>query len=336
MTGLKESFLAKHFSHVYVEKDVLFHPVTVKILESLCNFQMVTIDNYKEVFCRSSQNYFFQEKSKKLILARKPDQFLYPGPSICHSFGYENFFYTSNVLNCIYSCEYCFLKGMYSSANIVVFVNIEDYFKEIDKILEKQPLYLSVSYETDLLALEGIFPFCSMWIEYAAKRQNLVIEIRTKSANIKALEKIKPQDNVILAWTLLPKEVIEKFEHGTPSFSSRLSAIQSAIQNNWKVRLCFDPILYIENWKEIYENFFIQVFKGINPAKILDVSVGVFRIPKDYLKRMKKVFANEITAFFYEEAENACTYPKQLKEEMMDAVLSTLQKFIPSSKIFVI
>lgn len=336
MTSSEKSFLAKHFSHVYVEKAVLSHPVTIKILENLRSSQIVKIDNYKEVFCRAGQNYSLQEKSRKLILAKKCGEFLYPGPSICHNFGYDNFFYTSNILNCIYSCEYCFLKGMYSSANIVVFVNIEDYFKEIDAILKKRPLYLSVSYETDLLALEKIVPFSSLWIEYAASKQNLTIEIRTKSANFKALEKLKPQDNVILAWTLSPQEIIEKFEHGTPSLSSRLSAIKKAIENNWKVRLCFDPILYIEDWKVVYERFLNQVFGELNPDRIVDISVGAFRIPKDYLKRMKKVFANEITAFPYEELEKTYTYPKELKEEMVNIILSKLREFVSSSKIFVI
>jgi len=336
LTSSKKSFLAKHFSHVYIEKAVLSHPVTIKILEKLQRSKIVKIDNYKEVFCRSGQNYFLQEKSKKLILAKKSGEFLYPGPQICHKFGYDNFFYTSNILNCIYSCEYCFLKGMYSSANIVIFVNIEDYFKEIDAVLKNKPLYLSVSYETDLLALENIVPFSSAWIEYATSKQNLTIEIRTKSTNFQTIENLKPKDNVILAWTLSPEEIIEKFENGTPSLYSRISAIKKATEKGWNVRLCFDPILYIPDWKSIYEKFLRQVFEELNPDKIVDISVGLFRIPKDYLKSMKKVFANEITSFPYEESQNICTYPKKLKEEMINTILLILGNFIFSSKIFVI
>ncbi|WAM33700.1 radical SAM protein [Caldicellulosiruptor morganii] len=321
---------------MYIEKEVFSHPITEQILEKLANPQIVRIDNYREVFNRSNQSFFLQEKSKKLILAKKYGEFLYPGPSVCHSFGYENFYYTSNILNCIYSCEYCFLKGMYRSANIVVFVNIEDYFNEIDRILENKFLYISVSYESDLLALEGIVPFSSAWIEYAKEKQNLMIEIRTKSANFKALEKLPPQQNVILAWTLSPQEIIEKYEHTTPSLFARLSAIKKAIENGWKVRLCFDPVLYIEDWKTIYENFINTVFEELNPEKILDISVGVFRISKDYLKSMKRAFSNEITAFLYEEAEHVCTYPKWLKEDMMAALISRLEHFLPSYKIFVV
>ena len=37
------------------------------------------------------------------------------------------------MLNCVYDCSYCFLQGMFNSANYLVFVNYEDYFKEIEK-----------------------------------------------------------------------------------------------------------------------------------------------------------------------------------------------------------
>ncbi len=153
----------------------------------------------------------------------------------------------------------------------------------------------------------------------------MTIEIRTKSTNFQALENLKPQDNVILAWTLSPQEIIEKFEHGTPSLSSRLYAIKKATENGWKVRLCFDPILYIEDWKSIYEKFLKQVFGEINPDKILDISLGLFRIPKDYLKRMKKSICKAKLLLFLEESQNIYTYPKELKEEMTNTILLKLK-----------
>jgi len=38
-------------------------------------------------------------------------------------------------LNCVYDCEYCYLQGMYPSANIVVFVNFEDFTNAADEKL---------------------------------------------------------------------------------------------------------------------------------------------------------------------------------------------------------
>ena len=38
-------------------------------------------------------------------------------------------------MNCVFDCEYCYLQGMYPSGHIVVFVNLEDTFAELDRIL---------------------------------------------------------------------------------------------------------------------------------------------------------------------------------------------------------
>jgi len=332
----KNFSILRPFSHIYIEKEVLSHPITELILKKFPRSILIEIETYKEIFSRSKQNYKLQEMSRKLILAKKRGEFIYPGPPLCPNFGHHYFYYTTLILNCIFSCDYCFLKGMYSSAHIVVFVNIEDYFKEIDILLKKHPIYLSLSYNTDLMALEKIVPFFSMFMEYIDLKMDLIIEVRTKSAEYKILEKLKPKENVILSWTLLPKEIIKKFEPKTPNLELRLHAIKKALEYGWKVRLNFDPLIFIENWKEIYLRFIGEIFKEIEPHKIYDISIGVFRIPKDYFKRMKKIFTNEITLFPYEEDKKSLTYPYELRKEMIDFFLQNISTNIPNEKIFII
>ena len=59
----------------------------------------------------------------KLILAIKKPPFIYKGTDILQDGGFKNFYYNTPFLNCLYNCDYCFLQGMYPSANMVVFVN---------------------------------------------------------------------------------------------------------------------------------------------------------------------------------------------------------------------
>ena len=102
----------------------------------------------------------------------KDEPFLYKGPDICENFGNRHFYYASTILNCIYDCHYCYLQGMYQSANIVIFVNIEDFFEAVDRELSfLGSMYLCTSYDTDLLALEGILPYSRKWIEFAGRRK---------------------------------------------------------------------------------------------------------------------------------------------------------------------
>jgi len=214
--------------------------------------QRIVIRHYKDVFCRSRQNYTLQKKSPALILANDQGSLLYKGAPVCQDFGNRNFYYASSVMNCVYDCEYCYLQGMYPSANIVVFVNLEDIFHEVDKLLATHPVYLCISYDTDLLALEGILGYVGEWFSYAETRPGLELELRTKSCNWPALDLLEPTANVILAWTLSPDSFRKNYEHLTPSFEQRLDCIGKALKKGYRIRLCFDPLIYQKDWEALF------------------------------------------------------------------------------------
>lgn len=128
----------KMFSHVYVEKGVAEHPRTKQILEKLNNTTVIEIDHYKDVFCRKKQSISAQSNAKALILAENISGCIYEGAPVCQSFGNENFYYCSCMMNCIFDCEYCYLKGMYPSGNLVVFVNLEDILRSLKHFWRKK------------------------------------------------------------------------------------------------------------------------------------------------------------------------------------------------------
>ena len=114
---VRETGQSTMFSHIYVEAAVRNHPRTQRILQQFLKAQVISITHYKDVFCRKGQQVHLQHGSKALIIARKDGQLLYEGAEVCQSFGNEYFYYTSCMMNCIYDCEYCYLKGMYPSGN---------------------------------------------------------------------------------------------------------------------------------------------------------------------------------------------------------------------------
>ena len=89
--------------------------------------------------------------------------------------------------------------------------------------------------------------------------KNLNIEVRTKSSNFKIIETIDSNENIILSWTISPEIICKSYEHSAPPLSKRIKAIKSAIDNGWKVRLCIDPVMNIENWEDIYTRFFFHI-----------------------------------------------------------------------------
>lgn len=331
-----KNLLNPSFSHIYIEKKALNHPNTKKIVERFPQAEIIEINHYKDVFSRSHQSYCLQKKSPQLILAEKRDNLIYEGAEVCESFGNNHFYYTSTMMNCIYDCEYCYLQGMYTSANIVIFINIEAIFSEVEKLLQKHSVYLCVSYDTDILAFENIIGYGRKWIEFAKEHENLKIELRTKSSNFKSIEDLKSQENIILAWTLSPDRVIKDYENRTPSLMERISSIKEAIDKGWKVRLCFDPMLYIKEWKLEYKELVDNVFAELPAEKIHDISIGVFRVSKDYLKRMRKQREDScILNYPFETVNGVCSYCDKLSEDMTAYVCELVKKYIPEDKIYI-
>ncbi len=319
----------KIFSHIYIEQEAINYPDTELILSKFKNAQIIEINNYKEIFNTPRQNWRIQKKSQKLILAVKKAGFLYKGTSVAQNFKYENFYYNSLILNCLYDCDYCYLQGLYPSANAVIFVNNQLFQDTVEEKLKTEiPLYLCISYDTDLLAFEGTIPFCSRWIEFARKQKDLIIEIRTKSANFNTIQNIKPTDNVILAWTISPSSITQEYEKLTPSLDARIKSINAALKKGWKVRLCFDPILSVKNWESVYSEFLDRVKRDINLNLVSDISLGTFRIAKDQLKRIKKErIDSSILYDNFIENNGIYQYTTEQKEKMENFVISKLHSF---------
>ena len=332
----KKIFLNNRFSHIYVEKKILDNKNTLEILSKFKDAKIIEIDNYKEVFSSNNQDFHLQKLGQNLILASNKPNMIYEGAVVCEDFENDNFYYTSSIINCIYDCEYCYLQGVYSSGNIVIFVDIEKVFEEVEELYNKlKSLYLCVSYDTDLLAIENICSFSEKWYHFIKDKKDLKIELRTKSANIDKFLNLNILDNFIIAFTLSPEDIAFKNEKYTASFKNRVKAIKELQNKGWKVRICIDPLIYTDDFEKNYSDMIEYLFSEIDKNKVIDVSIGVFRISKEYLKKMRNQNQNsEILYYPFECIDGVYTYSDKLKSHMIDFIKEQFLKYINIEKIY--
>ena len=331
------------FSHIYIEEALLGGEEAEAILWKFPKVKCIPIRHYKDLFNRRKQNRALQEKSRKLILAKKEGQRIYPGAPVCQSFSESAFYYASLLMNCPFHCEYCYLQGMYPSANLVLFLNMEEYFSDCQRLIkEKGSLYLCISYDTDLLALEELYPFVECFARFLEKEPNLRIEVRTKAGGESLFQKIlkmqlseEAKKRLIFAFTLSPEKIVSEAEHGTAGLKGRLKAVKMAMEEGFTLRLCFDPMLYHADWERLYSELLEMVFQEIPMEKLYDVSVGSFRISESYLKSMtKSCGASPYTTFPYENTDGYYHYPKELLLKMEGFLEQKLLEKLPKEKIF--
>ena len=331
------------FSHIYIEEALLGGEEAEAILWKFPKAKCIPIRHYKDLFNRRKQNRALQEKSRKLILAKKEGQRIYPGAPVCQSFSESAFYYASLLMNCPFHCEYCYLQGMYPSANLVLFLNLEDYFSDCQRLIkEKGSLYLCISYDTDLLALEELYPFVERFARFLEEEPDLRIEVRTKAGGESLFRRLlkmhlseDAKKRLIFAFTLSPEKIVSEAEHGTAGLKGRLKAIKMAMEEGFTLRLCFDPMLYHADWESLYTELLETVFREIPMEKLYDVSVGSFRISESYLKAMtKSCGASPYTSFPYENTDGYYHYPKELLLKMEGFLEQRLLEKLPKEKIF--
>ena len=142
---------------IYFEDEIKSHPRTQKIFSKFQNIRKININRYGEIFNRRNQNFKIQKENPALIIAKKHSNFVLKAPEN-FGIGSNDNFYFSHMYNCIYDCKYCFLQGMYSSSNFVLFVNFEDFNKNIKEI----PLFIIVGIIYGTLMI--LFPAASTWL----------------------------------------------------------------------------------------------------------------------------------------------------------------------------
>ena len=333
----KKISLNNRFSHIYVEKKILDNKNTLEILSKFKDAKIIEIDNYKEVFSSNNQDFHLQKLGQNLILASNKPNMIYEGAVVCEDFENDNFYYTSSIINCVYDCEYCYLQGVYSSGNIVIFVDIEKVFEEVEELYNKlKSLYLCVSYDTDLLAIENICSFSEKWYHFIKDKKDLKIELRTKSGNIDKFLNLDVLDNFIIAFTLSPEDIALKNEKYTASFKNRVKAIKELQSKGWKVRICIDPLIYTDNFEKNYSEMIEYLFSEIDKNKVIDVSIGVFRTSKEYLKKMRNQNKkSEILYYPFECVNGVYTYSDKLKSYMIDFIKEKFLKYINIDKIYI-
>ena len=331
-----------NFSHIYVEHDIFSDPISQAILTKYPHAQIITIDDYKQFFNRKNQNFILQRKSRKLILAKQKQHFTFLGTERVRSFGNKHIYSCSMIRNCKYHCEYCFLSGMHESAHIVLYVNIEDYKREVIYISEtiqkehpQDSVYLITSYLSDLPAFEELYPLCKTWINIVETLPNIELEIRSKSdAYNTSLRNIPASKKAILVWSFSPPHIIRQYEHGTASFHTRILQTKAAIEDGWRVRLCFDPIIYSPQWQKEYSESLKKILQYCPPESIEAISYGAFRMSKNHLQKMRK--DRPVLSLLQKNIEikhSLGTYAPSILKEIQEEFLHEASKYFPKEKI---
>ena len=242
------------------------------------------------------------------------------------------------MLNCLYDCRYCFLQGMYRSANYVLYVNYEDFTGDIDTVLaqaDNEPCWFFSGYDCDSLVLEPVSGFAEHFLPFFAERPAAHIELRTKSTQIRSLLRQPAIPNAVIAFSFTPAEVHAALEHKVPTIERRVEAMQKLQHAGWPVGLRFDPMIYHPDYQQQYTRLFAQLFGPLDTTRLHSVSLGPFRLPRTYFRNIVRLYPDEaLFAGNLTETAGMISYPQSLERDMTDFCTGELLKHVPESALF--
>ena len=321
---------------IYMEDGIRDHPRSQEILARFPRATVLPCKHYKEVFNPAGQSFRLQKKKPALILAQQTGKLIHPIPPSYGVGGTRNFYF-SHLLNCLYDCRYCFLQGMYPSAHYLMFVNFEDFEEEIVRATKtsKQQSWFFSGYDCDSLALESVTGFADHFLPFFKKLDNAWIELRTKSVATRVLRETEPLERAVVAFSFTPQEISTQLEHGVPSVDARVRAMLQLAEQGWKIGLRIDPLIDCTGFKDRYAKLFENIFTTLSEHTIHSVSLGAFRMPHGFFKKMEKHYPEEpLFASDLESKGGIIAYREHTEKRLKHTCFELLEKWVSPDKIF--
>jgi|GEM_PF-3290414 len=311
-------------NYFYVEKGCESYKKGREILSKLSHFILVESEEAFIKILKEKNISFTQEKEYCFIGIKRgkflKEYYLDKGFKAIHEelyLSYEN--------NCPMNCLYCYLREYYQDGAIRFYVNFEDMFLELDEVKNKT---ISCGIVNDSLACENLTGALGDLLAYFKNRADLTLEIRSKHTQIKRLIETEPLNNVEIAFTFSPSEIVTQYEPKTATFDKRLECAKALQKVGYKIGLRFDPLIYCENFEEVYTSMLERVFSELDVSLISNIGIGTLR----YRKGLKaEVLKSHKTDLFFKNfvigVDGKERYFKPIRIYMYKTLINKIREF---------
>ncbi|WP_281951214.1 SPL family radical SAM protein [Nitrosophilus kaiyonis] len=229
------------------------------------------------------------------------------------------------VESCGFDCSYCSIQSFYNEDTITFNTNLKE--KLLSLKLDKDEIYhIGTGQSSDSLMWGNRGGVLEALIEFAKKNPNVILELKTKSDNVKYLLENDYPPNIITTWSLNPESIIEKEERLTSSLNDRLEAAKKIHDKNRLVGFHFHPMIWYENWQKEYGEIFDRLLKDFDPNRIAMVSLGTLTFIKPVIKKLRKrAFKSKILQMPLVDAAGKLSYPLEIKEKLFKFAYESLK-----------
>lgn len=323
-------------STLYIDYQVADFPEVLSI-QSRLNIPAEIVYDIKQVYNTLSSATDPVEKGKNVLyLTRNKGAFIKtcPGTSAYTCCGYK-------ILHigtfCTMDCSYCILQTYFHPPLLQFFVNHDDLDIELDNLFaQKNISRIGTGEFTDSMIWEKWTDLSGHLVKRFSKQNKAVLELKTKTTNIRKLESLSHNRKTITSWSVNTDAVICSEERNTTSLSSRLKAAAQCEAWGYPVAFHFDPMVIYDGCEEEYMNVVKQIFAHVSPDNIVWISIGSFRFIPSLKQLIQKRFPDSRIVYgeFISGLDGKMRYFKPLRINLYKKIVACIKKYAPEIMIY--
>jgi len=224
------------------------------------------------------------------------------------------------VDNCGYGCSYCSIQSFFDGKQISFDESFADKLKNLE--LDPQKIYhIGTGQSSDSLMWGNSHGVLDGVIDFARSHPNVILELKTKSANVNHLLRAGAPKNIICTWSLNTPTIIRHEEHGTASLEKRLAAARRVADAGYVVGFHFHPIVHYDAWQGDYQEVVEQLAMQFTAEEVALVSMGTLTYIKSVMREIRKrAIPSQILKMPMVDANGKLSYPDEIKLSMFSQV----------------
>jgi spore photoproduct lyase len=226
------------------------------------------------------------------------------------------------VDNCGYHCSYCSIQSFFGGHQVYFDPGFADKLAQL-QIDPSRNYHIGTGQSSDSLMWGNSHGVLDALVDFARNNPNVILELKTKSANVAHLLDLAPPANLICTWSLNPQCIIDSEEQGSASLEKRLNAALSMQRKGHLVGFHFHPMIHFAGWEQAYTEISDRLQRQFDPDSVAMISIGTLTYTKPVIRKIRERGGeSQILKMPLVEADGKLSYPDEIKT----ALFSTLYR----------
>ena len=238
------------------------------------------------------------------------------------------------VDNCGYGCSYCSIQSFFDGKQISFDEGFAAKLRDL-KLDPNETYHIGTGQSSDSLMWGNSHGVLDALVDFAWTHPNVILELKTKSANVNHLLRVDAPKNILCTWSLNTPILIQYEEHGTATLDKRLNAARKVADAGFLVGFHFHPIVHYDQWQRDYKLVVEQLCSLFEPEEVALVSMGTLTYIKSVIREIRKrAIPTQILKMPMVDSDGKQSYPDEIKRSLFSHVYDSFAESWKSNVFF--